>query len=395
MRAKVAARRHPVVKVKTGHGPGHLLASIQPGALVHAIANVDAGGSMPVFSGIAKVAGRGLKDAEEMAVTTPSSVAKLASDAVHHPERVPGELAKPYVQLAKHPIKTLSEHPLQTALMVAPAVRMPGRTLGKVARVAGKQTLERPPAALPGTALKVARTGSRDAVVRAFQSRADRKAPAPVATVKDVQTRVDEFHDMAQHHTHRVVASATKQAKRAAKGKGLSKADQRVVVREKVEGARGGAHNQTDAKFVREFGAVHEITPQGHIVKPKGATEGVLHDTHDTAQRIATASTPVPRRCGPVTGTTRRRWSSPSTPRATSSASSRRSRGNASSARAARERPSRTRASGPAGRSWRRSCAAPAARSRRPSCPSARSGSPARASKLGYGPLSPAPARST
>jgi hypothetical protein len=253
MRAKVAARRHPVVKVKTGHGPGHLLASIQPGALVHAIANVDAGGSLPVFSGIAKVAGRGLKDAEEMAVTTPSSVAKLASDAVHHPERVPGELAKPYVQLAKHPIKTLSEHPLQTALMVAPAIRMPGRTLGKVARVAGKQTLERPPAALPGTALKVARTGSRDAVVRAFQSRADRKNPTPTATVKDVQERVDARFDANRHLAQRAEAVAVRATKRATKGQ--PKAVRREAVAQAREHAREQALQDAEVRFAREFGA--------------------------------------------------------------------------------------------------------------------------------------------
>jgi hypothetical protein len=250
-------------KVKTGHGPGHVLGAINPNALVHAIGNVDAGGSMPVFSGLAHVIGRGVKDAEEMAVTLPSSVAHLASTAVHHPEKVPGELLAPYKQLAQHPVKSLSEHPLQTALMVAPAVRMPGRALGKGLRVTGKQTLERPAAELPGTALKVARTGSRDAVVRAFQSRADRKNGTPTATVKNVQTRVDEFHDMAQHHTQRVVASATKQAVKQAKAQGLDRNARRAAVQAKVDGARGGAHNQTDQKFVREFGAVHEVTPAG------------------------------------------------------------------------------------------------------------------------------------
>jgi hypothetical protein len=50
---------HPKAKakVKTGHGPGHVLATINPTALVHAVANVDAGGSMPVFSGVAHVLG--------------------------------------------------------------------------------------------------------------------------------------------------------------------------------------------------------------------------------------------------------------------------------------------------------------------------------------------------
>jgi hypothetical protein len=116
-----------------------------PSAYVKALAHPNFGG-MGVVSGAAGVTGRSAKDAEEMAVTLPSSVAHLASTAVHHPEKVPGELLAPYKQIAEHPIKSLSEHPLQTALMVAPAVRMPGRILGKGLRVAGKQTLTRPAA---------------------------------------------------------------------------------------------------------------------------------------------------------------------------------------------------------------------------------------------------------
>jgi hypothetical protein len=126
-RAEVAARRKRQAKPH-GHGPSlNPLAVIHlPSAYVKALAHPNFGG-MGVVSGAAGVAGRAAKDAEEMAVTLPSSVAHLASTAVHHPEKVPGELLAPYKQLAKHPVKSLSEHPLQTALMVAPAVRMPGR----------------------------------------------------------------------------------------------------------------------------------------------------------------------------------------------------------------------------------------------------------------------------
>jgi hypothetical protein len=271
--------RKPKAKVKTGHGPGHVLATINPTALVHAVANVDAGGSMPVFSGIAHVGGRAVKDAEEMAVTLPSSVAHVVSTAVTHPKKLPGELAKPYEELAKHPIKTLSEHPLQTALMVAPAVRMPGRVLGKAARVTGKQTLERPPAILPNTALKETRTGSRDIFARAMQARADRENPVPIASVKDVQRRVDEFHDAAKQHTRRTRIAAARQVK----DRGLTG----DAAEEHISGAVGGAHNHADAQFGREFGAVHQVSPQGHIVVPKGATEGTLHDTQAQATRVA------------------------------------------------------------------------------------------------------------
>jgi hypothetical protein len=275
-RAKVAARRAP--KVKTGHGPGHLLASINPAALVNTVAHGDFGGLQVIPSAV-KVAGRAAKDAEEMAVTLPSSVAHVVETAVTHPKKLPGELAAPYKELAKHPIKTLSEHPLQTALMVAPAVRMPGRAVGKVARVTGKQTLERPPAVLPNTALKETRTGSRDIFARAMQARADRENPVPVASVKDVQRRVDEFHDAAKQHTRRTRVAATRQVKE----RGLTG----DAAEEHISGAVGGAHTHADRQFGREFGAVHQVSPQGHIVVPKGATEGALHDTEAAAAKVA------------------------------------------------------------------------------------------------------------
>jgi hypothetical protein len=226
-------------------------------------------------------------DAAELAVTTPSSVAKLASTAVHQPKKVPGMLAKPYTELYHHPGESFTERPVSSTLLVAPVLRVPGRAAGRVARIAGKQTLERPAASLPGTALKEQRTGSRDVVVRAIQSRRDRKNPLPTMTRAQVERRADEFHDYGQQHTARVVDSAARQAKAKAKTDGLSKQDTAEAVRLKVEGARGGARNQVDERFGREFGATHEITPQGHIVMPKSATEGVLHDTHAAAKRIA------------------------------------------------------------------------------------------------------------
>jgi hypothetical protein len=237
-----------------GHGPSlNPLAVIHlPSAYVKALAHPNFGG-MGVVSGAAGVAGRSAKDAEEMAVTLPSSVAHLASTAVHHPEKVPGELLAPYKQLAKHPVKSLSEHPLQTALMVAPAVRMPGRVLGKGLRVAGKQTLTRPAATLPGTAFKVTRTGSRDAVVRALQSHLDRKHGAPLATVKDVQQRVDEHFDAERHLAQHAETRAVRVSRKATKGQ--PRQVRRDAATQAREQARAHAHEDADQRFAQEFGA--------------------------------------------------------------------------------------------------------------------------------------------
>lgn len=216
-------------------------------------------------------------DAAELATGTPSSVAKLASTAVHHPEQVPGMLLEPYKQLAEHPGKFITEHPVTTALMVDPAIKMPGRVLGKAARLAGKQTLEREAATLPGTALRQQRTASRDIAVNALQKRRDAKAGPQVMSDAEIQRRVDEFYAAGQKHKMRVQAAATRQAKALPK-------DQRA---EHITGALGGAEQQLNQRFVKEFGATHYRAPSGAIVKPKNATEGVLHASQADAQAIA------------------------------------------------------------------------------------------------------------
>jgi hypothetical protein len=83
------------------------------------------------------------------------------------------------------------------------------------------------------------------------------------------------------------VDSAAAQAKKAAKAKGVTKPEVKQAVTEKVEGARGGARHQVNQRFGEEFGATHQITPQGHIVQPKNATKGTIHESRDDAQRIA------------------------------------------------------------------------------------------------------------
>jgi hypothetical protein len=101
--------------------------------------------------------------------------------------------------------------------------------------------------------MKVARTGSRDAVVRAFQSRADRKNPTPTATVKDVQERVDARFDANRHLAARAEAVAVRTTKRATKGQ--PKAVRREAVAQAREHAREQAHQDAEVRFAREFGA--------------------------------------------------------------------------------------------------------------------------------------------
>jgi hypothetical protein len=272
-------RAAPVrARIKKGHGAGGPLFAVVhvPSAYVSAIsnANVDPSGLAPASQLVKNAA----TDAAELAVTTPSSIAKLASTAAHDPEKVPGMLAQPYVNLVKHP-ETAFEHPVSTALMVQPAVRAPGLVTGKVLRTAGKQTLERPAKTLPGTALRDKQTGSKDAFVRADQARRDKANPNPVMTEGDVVRRVDEARDWAtQHH-----AAARKAAARQAKERGMN-AEQ---ASEHIGGTVKRAKQHVDRRIAEEFGAVDQLSKQGHIVTPKNATKGTIHESRRAAERVA------------------------------------------------------------------------------------------------------------
>lgn len=237
---------------------------------------------------VSKIARNVPKDAAELAVTTPSGVAKLATTAVHHPGKVPGMLAAPYKQLAEHPGKFITEHPVSAALMVAPGVRMPGRVAGKVARVAGKQTLERPVKTFPGTALKETQTGSRDAVVRAVQSRRDKQNPKPTMSPKEVQRRVDEHVAREQIEAGRVRTAVAKSAAREVKDrKGMSRQDKQAFVQDRVEGALAQNKTKAQRRFAQEFGATATRTPEGALIKPKNATSGALHTSRVDAEAVA------------------------------------------------------------------------------------------------------------
>jgi hypothetical protein len=106
---------------------------------------------------------------------------------------------------------------------------------------------------LPGTAFKVTRTGSRDAVVRALQSHLDRKHGAPAVTVKDVQQRVDEHFDAERHLAQHAETRAVRASRKATKGQ--PRQVRRDAATQAREQARAHAHEDADQRFAQEFGA--------------------------------------------------------------------------------------------------------------------------------------------
>jgi hypothetical protein len=291
-RAPAYVKAHPPAKKHKGGLLGTALsdvadvgaAAVAPGLASVAAASDKALGTK-ILPGAKKAISNAPADAADLAVSTPTSVAKLASDVVHRPTKVPGELIAPYKALVKHPGKFITDKPVSTLLMFAPAGRGPGLAAGRVARVAGKQTLERTAATLPGTALREARTGSKDILVRHVQAKRDVKAGERTMTVRQVQKRVDESFGAQQKHRDRIEQAIARKVKVEAKA--LPKSEREAFIAEQRDAARGAAKTQAHREYAKEFGATAYLNDKKVLVKPKDATEGVLHDSPADAQAVA------------------------------------------------------------------------------------------------------------
>ena len=232
--------------------------------IISAVKENDMGG-MEIIPSAVKTVGHAGKDVYGAATGIVPSAIKEASDVYHETkkkgpvkgaEKLGKDLADPYVQFFKHPGKTLTEHPVTTPLMFAPAARVPGRFAGRVARVAGKQTLRRGEAALPGTTVTETRAGSRDYFVNRAQRRRDRKRGGvkPV-TQAEVHRQVDEHFDLEQHRAQDAAAHAHRKAKRDARAQGATRAEAEQAGKDAAELAREHEHEQARVRFAQRFGA--------------------------------------------------------------------------------------------------------------------------------------------
>jgi hypothetical protein len=104
-------------------------------------------------------------------------------------------------------------------------------------------------------------------------------------TAKEVQRRVDEHFDQSKHEARRIESATVKATRKATKGQ--PKDVRREAETQAREHARAEAQRVAEERFAREFGAVDQVTSQGHVVTPKNPTEGTLHDTRKAALKVA------------------------------------------------------------------------------------------------------------
>lgn len=110
-------------------------------------------------------------------------------------------LAQPYVELAKHPLKSFSEHPLNNALLLYGPASGASRGIGAVGRRAGIPAFstERAPAVVPGTALAKVRSYSRDPAVKAYQVWREHTARKQAGKLEEQARTVDIAAQKAPH----------------------------------------------------------------------------------------------------------------------------------------------------------------------------------------------------
>lgn len=124
------------------------------------------------------------KDAADIAASTPSSLYYLGKTAVTDPGKTPEMTAEPYKQFFKDPGKFASEKPVSTALMFVPPTKGASLGAGRVARQAGKQTLDGGVRGVKGFAVEQPITRPRGLVGNAVAARKAKSGPTVAPKTK-------------------------------------------------------------------------------------------------------------------------------------------------------------------------------------------------------------------
>lgn len=179
-----------------------------------------------------KLAGRTVKDYVDTTANFVPSTYKLGETAVHDPMKAAGMLADPYVELAKHPVKSFTEHPGNSTLLLLGVKGGVGHGVGKTLRTlpsarARKLGSTARPVESPGNIkANTPKPYSKDSLTKAGQVAAEkvqaRKArkkgrPATKQTMseKDIAKRVDTDVAVGRTIAGHNEAQATKAAEKS------------------------------------------------------------------------------------------------------------------------------------------------------------------------------------
>jgi len=225
--------------------------------------------------------------ARETAVTLPSSLAHQAVEVYHVPQallrgdtesaakqtiQIGKELVHPLREIQKNPEKMITTRPVETASILAGFGRTPGFALGKLARLTGRQTLEGAAAELPHTALTETRTRSRSFFRNRRQAARDAAQGPPTVSMKDINTRVDEFHELRRTLKAQHVRQAVADAHDATRGQPKDVQDQ--AMQEAASNASAAFDLETKQLLARQFGATERpAVPAAHVEQAEAAAK--------------------------------------------------------------------------------------------------------------------------
>lgn len=228
-----------------------------------------------------------LKDAVNLpAEVIPSAYLPASEAASGHVGAAARMLAQPYIDLAKHPVRSLQQHPLDTALMVAGPVRGVAGAVGEAGRRAGigAFSTERAPAVVPGTNVAQARSWSRDPLVKGVQvlraSRA-RRAAADMAT-QAAQLEAQAAHDPA-NAAHLQQRADELRHEAASMNPDVLKPHAVAKLVDHLEGSNQGIQSAHRAEVVRAPQLlIKQAKAAGHAISP--IAQGIVKPTLEDLQ---------------------------------------------------------------------------------------------------------------
>lgn len=154
---------------------------------------------------------RGANDVIDLAANAVPSVYKPGRDVARgEPGKAAKSLAEPYIEVAKHPVKSLKEHPIQTPLLAAGVLRGASMGAGKAARTTPSKAVrdfastKREAKTAEGLPLRVERKHPKGIVGNRVSKARDKRKPTPEPTHHDLQHAADVHvgvqQDMARIH---------------------------------------------------------------------------------------------------------------------------------------------------------------------------------------------------
>lgn len=225
-RAQKYLAQHPEIlhPQQKGKGGNPLLASVLNNLPIPlaAGASTTIGDVKKLHIPVGKMENNAFRDALDIPANIVPSTYKLAKDTIHNPIKGAQELAQPYVDFAKHPVKQFVNHPLGTALLFTGAGRGADLAVGRAITRATGNVAERAARVVPDTALKETPRLQRGLIHGSIQKARDarniRKKGLHAMTAQEIRRRVDERVSAGEDIRRLDVPEAVHHATEALKG---------------------------------------------------------------------------------------------------------------------------------------------------------------------------------